>query len=62
MSYRNFMKIFLVELLEIEMSDLQKERDREIISYFHDLDDIWHIILSKSIKILITENFEHFDI
>jgi len=62
MSYRNFMKIFLVELLEIEMSDLQKERDREIISYFHDLDDIWQIILSKSIKILITENFEHFDI
>ena len=44
------------------MSDLQKERDREIISYFHDLDDIWQIILSKSIKILITENFEHFDI
>ena len=62
MSYRNLMKIFLVELLEIEMSDLQKERDREIISYFHDLDDIWQIILSKSIKILITENFEHFDI
>ena len=62
MSYRNLMKIFLVELLEIEMSDLQKERDREIISYFHDLDDIWQIILSKSTKILITENFEHFDI
>jgi len=56
------MKISLVELLEIEMSDLQKERDREIISYFHDLDDIWQIILSKSTKILITENFEHFDI
>lgn len=62
MSYRNLRKIFLVELLEIEMSDLQKERDREIISFFSDLDDIWQIILSKSIKILITENFEHFDI
>lgn len=62
MSYRNLTKICIVELLEIEMSDLQKERDREIISYFHDLDDIWQIILSKSIKILITENFEHFDI
>lgn len=61
MSYRNLTKICIVELLEIEMSDLQKERDREI-SYFHDLDDIWQIILSKSIKILITENFEHFDI
>ena len=62
MSYRNLTKICIVELLEIEMSDLQKERDREIISYFHDLDDNWQFILSKSIKILITENFEHFDI